>query len=303
MRELMLYCSGQWADAVADALLQAGALSASVEDADADTPDESALFGEPGSDADERKWSRCRLTALLPAGLDVAALVAQVQSELPIVDFSQWSEQTVAEQDWVRTTQSQFGPIDVSDKLMIVPSWHRNQTPIQGNKIVLELDPGLAFGTGSHPTTHLCLQWLSQKLVPGARVLDYGCGSGILAIAANLLGATEVWAVDIDEQAVRTTQINAQVNGATVQAGLPDAVPDGTFDVVVANILSSPLKVLAPLLAAKVAPGGYLVLSGILVEQAQEVAAFYAPWLVMDLWQTQDGWVCLAGQLQGRAMA
>ena len=318
MRELILHCNDQQVDALTDALLEAGVLSTSVEDADVDTPDESPLFGEPGSLAHEQKWPNCRLTVLLPAQLEAQELVTEMEALLSI-DLTGWTEQTVEDQDWVRMTQSQFGPIDVSDRLMIVPSWHRDEHEqlIQASeadadknapqKVVLELDPGLAFGTGSHPTTHLCLQWLSEHLPVGASVLDYGCGSGILAIAAQRLGAGDVWGVDIDEQAVQTTELNAQINEAKLKVGLPHALPDvqegGVFDVVVANILSSPLKVLAPLLSARVAPGGHLILSGVLAEQAQDVASFYAPWVSLSVWRTLDGWVCLAGQLEGRSMA
>ena len=205
--------------------------------------------------------------------------------------------------DWVRLTQSQFGPIQVAERLWIAPSWHRDNPDVPGldldaadGAIHIELDPGLAFGTGSHPTTHLCLAWLEAELPAGATLLDYGCGSGILAIAARKLGAGPTQAVDIDPQAVQSTVFNAQVNGVELDAMLPDGLKDGTFQVVVANILSNPLKVLAPMLAGRVAPGGQLVLSGVLERQAEEVAAAYAPWIAMSVWRARDGWVCLHGR-------
>ncbi|AWB35164.1 50S ribosomal protein L11 methyltransferase [Orrella marina] len=295
MRELILYCSGQLADDLTDALIEAGALSASVEDADLDTPDEKPQFGEPGSDATPQGWDRSRLLVLLPDGLDPHQLVEQVQAEFGI-SIGDWDVREVPDQDWVRLTQSQFGPIEVSDRILIVPTWHSADVDPMDERVKIELDPGLAFGTGSHPTTHLCLRWLSDCLPDGVSVLDYGCGSGILAIAARLVGARDVWAIDIDEQAVDATRLNASANAVVLQAGLPKDLPSGEFDVVVANILSNPLKVLAPMLSKRVRPGGHLVLSGILERQAEEVARFYEPWIPMQVWQAQDGWVCLVGE-------
>lgn len=295
MRELVLLCSGDLADDLTDAFIDAGALSASVEDADLDTPNEKPLFGEPGSDATPQGWDRSRLLVLLPDGLDPAQLVEQVEHQLKL-QLGQWDVRDVPDQDWVRLTQSQFGPIEVSDRLLIVPTWHADSISPADSRIRIELDPGLAFGTGSHPTTHLCLRWLSECLPADTSVLDYGCGSGILAIAAKLLGAGLVWGIDIDEQAVQATTDNARANKVEIHTGLPDQLPSMEFDVVVANILSNPLKVLAPMLCARVKPGGHLVLSGILERQAEEVAAFYEPWIRMTTWQSYDGWVCLAGQ-------
>ena len=297
MRELVFYCQGEQADLATDALMQAGALSASVEDADLDTPDEKPIYGEPGSDAATYAWQASRILALLADGVDPSQVMQQAQAALPFTLDADWQTREVQDQDWVRLTQSQFGPIEVGDRLLIVPSWHHEEKP-ETDRVILSLDPGLAFGTGSHPTTHLCLQWLASEMPLDAQLLDYGCGSGILAIAARLFGAGDTWAVDIDEQAVESTQYNARVNDVTLQAALPKGLPDGQFDVVVANILSNPLKVLAPMLSKRVKPGGSLVLSGVLERQAQEVAAFYAPWVKLTVWQSLDGWVCLAGQLE-----
>jgi ribosomal protein L11 methyltransferase len=272
-------------------------LSVSVEDADSDTDDEQPLFGEPGSELNTQAWSRNRVIVLLADGTDPEQLLAAARLDLDSTSELPWHLRQVPDADWVRLTQSQFGPITVGARILIVPSWHADQMPVvpEPRRIAIQLDPGLAFGTGSHPTTHLCLEWLADELPTGASVLDYGCGSGILAIAAVLLGAGGVIGVDIDEQAVQATRDNAQANAVVVQSMLPDDLSDGHFDVVVANILSNPLKVLAPMLAGRVRSGGQLILSGVLERQAQEVAAAYAPWLQLLVWQARDGWVCLAG--------
>ncbi len=297
MRELVLLCPGSFAESLSDALLEAGALSVSVEDADLDTEAEQPLFGEPGSEPNSQAWTRNHLVVLLPDGADPEQMLeAALQETGPIEDLPRHLRD-VPDADWVRLTQSQFGPISVGERILIVPSWHADQMPAtpEPGRIAIQLDPGLAFGTGSHPTTHLCLEWLADCLPPQATVLDYGCGSGILAIAASMLGASRTVGVDIDEQAVQSTRDNALANQVTVDAMLPDGLQDGQFDVVVANILSNPLKVLAPMLAGRVRAGGQLILSGVLERQAQEVAAAYAPWLPMSVWQARDGWVCLAG--------
>jgi len=304
MRELVLHCLEAQAEALSDALLEAGVLSVSVEDADLGTEAERPLFGEPGTEPDVQAWDRNRVVALLPDGADPAQVYEQAMAGagLDPIQVGGWTLRDVPDADWVRLTQSQFGPIHIAQRLWIVPSWHRDDPAVPGlaalgdDAIHIELDPGLAFGTGSHPTTHLCLAWLEAELPAGATVLDYGCGSGILAIAARKLGAGATDAVDIDPQAVQATADNARVNQVQLQAMLPDALADGAYQVVVANILSNPLKVLAPMLAGRVAPGGQLVLSGVLERQADEVAAAYAPWLAMSVWQARDGWVCLHGR-------
>ncbi|MDQ2139234.1 50S ribosomal protein L11 methyltransferase [Alcaligenaceae bacterium B3P038] len=305
MRELVLHCRDAEAEAMSDALLEAGALSVSVEDADSDTPDERPLFGEPGTEPDVLAWGHNRVVALMPDGTDPAQMVAQATAaSAPFAAWEAWTVRDVPDADWVRLTQSQFQPIPIAGRLWIVPSWHRDDPAVPGlddagsadGRIHIELDPGLAFGTGSHPTTHLCLEWLEATLSQGATVLDYGCGSGILAIAAGKLGASAVTGVDIDEQAVQATRDNAAVNHVAVQALLPDGLTGGQYQVVVANILSNPLKVLAPMLSGRVAAGGDLVLSGVLARQAEEVAAAYAPWLAMSVWREKDGWVCLHGR-------
>lgn len=302
MRELVLHCPQAHAEALSDALLQAGALSISVEDADSETLDEQPLYGEPGLEPEVQAWQRNRVVVLLPDGQDPEQLLAQADAVAGEGREAEWHTREVPDADWVRLTQSQFGPIPIGERIWIVPSWHREDPDVPKKQdaddgiVRIELDPGLAFGTGSHPTTHLCLAWLEANLPAGANVLDYGCGSGILAIAARLLGAGQTDAVDIDEQAVVATGFNAQTNRVEVRALLPDALADGQYRVVVANILSSPLKVLAPMLANRVASGGELVLSGVLERQADEVAQAYAPWLSMQVWRSRDGWVCLHGR-------
>lgn len=275
------------AETLADALMDAGALSVSIEDRDAGTEAEAPQFGEPGLD-DPKAWQRNWVVALLDADTDVDDLLRRLG--LP-ADHERQLE-TVAEQDWVRLTQSQFDPIPISGRLWIVPSWHAAPDP---DALVLVLDPGLAFGTGSHPTTRLCLKWLEAKVRGGESVLDYGCGSGILAIAARKLGAGRVVGADIDPQAVAASRDNAARNDADIEFHLPDALPAGEFDILVANILTNPLKALMPLLAARVRAGGRIALSGILAEQADEVMALYGTAFAMHAWAEEDGWVCLEG--------
>ena len=279
------------AEALADALMDAGALSVSIEDRDAGTAAELPQFGEPGL-ADPQAWSRNWVEALLDAEVELPALFAR----LGLAANHEHQVLRVEEQDWVRLTQSQFEPIPISPRLWIVPSWHDAPDP---DAVTLELDPGLAFGTGSHATTRLCLQWLEAHLQnSGDRkpsLLDYGCGSGILAIAAAKLGACTVVGVDVDVQAVTASRDNAQRNKVVASFSLPGDAPAGEFDVLVANILTNPLKALLPLLSARVRPGGALALSGILAEQADEVMAIYSRHFTMRLWRESEGWVCLEG--------
>lgn len=303
MRELVLMCPEAEAEMLSDRLLEAGVLAVSVEDADSDTQNESPLYGEPGLEPEVQAWRNNRVVALLPDGLDPSQVLEQAVAHTGRqLSADDWLLREVPDEDWVRLTQSQFGPIQVGERIWIIPSWHAGDPELpqadqpENGVVRIELDPGLAFGTGSHPTTHLCLEWLAQCLPEHATVLDYGCGSGILAIAAAMLGASRVDAVDIDEQAVEATRDNALNNHVRIHACLPDDFGPGQYQVVVANILSNPLKMLAPMLANRVVPGGSLVLSGVLERQAEEVAAAYEPWLKMEVWQARDGWVCLHGQ-------
>ncbi|HKX42914.1 MAG TPA: 50S ribosomal protein L11 methyltransferase [Burkholderiaceae bacterium] len=296
MIELHLIVPEDRVEPVSDALIdELGALSVSVEDADIETPAERALFGEPGMPAPAAGWQRSIVKALFDdeaAATDAATLLL-AQDWAGGVHVQ--SLQTVAEQDWVRLTQSQFAPVEIATGFWVVPSWH---TPPADAARAIRLDPGLAFGTGTHPTTRMCLRWTAMHAMTHAarwrRVLDYGCGSGILAIGAALHGAHAIDAVDIDPAAVEATRANARDNGAAdaIAAGLPE-LAHGEYDLVYANILASPLKLLAPLLAAHVAPGGDLVLAGILERQADELKAAYAPWLVLEVADNLDGWILM----------
>lgn len=288
---LILEVDAAHTDALADALFAAGALSVSVEDAAAGTPAEQPLFGEPGAEP-EAVWAHSRIRALCEPDADVAALVAEAAAaiNLPVPHYR---TELVADQDWVRLTQAQFDPIRISERLWIVPSWH--EAPAGDDLIALQLDPGLAFGTGSHPTTRLCLRWLEDRIQGGEQVLDYGCGSGILAIAARKLGAGEAIGVDIDPVAVEQARQNAAANDVSAHF-MDSAEPlQVKADLVVANILASPLKVLAPLLANHCRAGGRIVLAGLLDSQADELAAVYAPWFEMSAYASEEGWTALEG--------
>jgi ribosomal protein L11 methyltransferase len=278
-------------DVLSDALDALDALSVSVEDADAQTPVEQALFGEPGMPPPKDGWQRSRMVALFAQ--ETSAKEAAVL--LAAQDFFDGCQllgiQALADQDWVRLTQSQFAPVEVTSDFWIVPTWH--EPPAQARQII-RLDPGLAFGTGTHPTTRMCLRWIARQGVQDQRVLDYGCGSGILAIGAAKYGAAEIDAVDIDEAAVTATELNAVANHVVLRAGLPDQAK-GQYQTVLANILATPLRVLAPLLCAHVASGGSLVLAGILERQADELKAAYAPWIRLEVSDTLDGWILMTG--------
>ena len=291
-QECVIEVAQDQAEAWSEALFDLGALSVSVEDADADTPDEQPLFGEPGLEPKQLAWNRSRVVALFGDDADPAVVVAAAANQLGIDPVPAYELRAVEDQDWVRLTQSQFEPIRIGERIWVVPSWHDAPEP---DAVVLELDPGLAFGTGSHPTTRLCMQWLEQHVVPGETVLDYGCGSGILAIVARKLGAGATVGIDIDPNAVEASRYNAEHNQVEASFALPESVSEATYDLVVANILSNPLKLMAAMLSARVRPGGRLVLSGVLERQAEEVAAAYAPWLPLTVWRAEEGWVCLHG--------
>jgi ribosomal protein L11 methyltransferase len=279
------------AEPLCDALLEGGALSACIEDADAGTPDEQPQFGEPGS-VNTPGWERSRILALFEPDADVAAMLKAATTETGIADIPEFTVEPLEEQNWVQLTQAQFDPIRVSERLWIVPSWH--DAP-DADAINLILDPGMAFGTGSHPTTRLCLEWLERNVEPASTLLDYGCGSGILAIAAARLGAGRVAGVDIDPQAVEAARANAERNGVTALFADSAQPVAGEYDLVVANILSNPLRVLAPAICAHVRSGGRLALSGILREQAEEIIGIYAAWLPLTIADCREDWVCLSG--------
>ena len=292
MFELTLLAPEDRVETLSEALEALDALSVSVEDADALTEAEQALFGEPGMPPPKAGWQRSRVVALFNQEAAAREAAALLQAQ----DFFDGCEilavTALADQDWVRLTQSQFDPVEITPTFWIVPSWH--EPPAQAQQVI-RLDPGLAFGTGTHPTTRMCLRWVAARDLSGQRVLDYGCGSGILAIGAAKQGAADIVAVDIDPAAVESTRLNAANNHVALRAGLPDQA-QGVYQVVLANILATPLKVLAPLLCAHVAEGGHLVLAGILSRQVDELKQAYAPWLALDVADELDGWVLMTAR-------
>jgi ribosomal protein L11 methyltransferase len=297
MIELVLRAPEALVEPVSDALMdELDAVSVSVEDADADTAEEKALFGEPGMPAPREGWQRSTLRALFEteAAATDAATVLLAQDWARGVQLQ--SMATVPDEDWVRLTQSQFAPVEITPTFWIVPTWH--EPPAVADKLI-RLDPGLAFGTGTHPTTRMCLRWIARHAAAESpswsRVLDYGCGSGILAIGAALHGGHHIDAVDIDPAAVEATRANALANGVQLNEGLPDKA-QGAYPLVLANILATPLKLLAPLLCGHVAPGGALVLAGILERQANELMQAYAPWIALEVSDSEDGWILMTGR-------
>lgn len=285
---------------LSEALEVLGALCVCVEDADATTEAEAALFVEPGQPPPKEAWRHSILQAFFTDR-------ASAEDSLDILQKQDFWKQTqvlgvdeVASNDWVRMTQSQFQAVEVSPYFWVVPSWH--SVPAQA-KVSITLDPGLAFGTGTHPTTRMCLRWIAQSVSAGMRVLDYGCGSGILAIAATKHGGYPVDAVDIDPQAVQASQENAQKNHSPMRVGFAE-VAQGEYDVVLANILASPLKVLAPLLCSHVKSSGFLVLAGVLKQQLTQLQEAYAPYVDLQVQDEEEAWVLLVAQKPKRpAMA
>jgi ribosomal protein L11 methyltransferase len=296
MVELLLVCPQEQVEPVCDLLEAEQALSVSVEDFDAHSDAQSALFGEPGLPAPAQGWPRSRVAALFGARSQAqAAADALTRALRP----GHWGEhcgleglRDVPDQDWVRLTQAQFAPVPVTPDFWIVPSWH--EAPAQARKSI-RLDPGLAFGTGTHPTTRLCLRWIANSHpFVFRRALDYGCGSGILAIACALHGASAVDALDIDPSAVEQARLNALANGVHLACGLPE-MARGVYDLVLANILATPLCLLAPVLCAHLAPGGSLLLSGILERQSEQLKAAYRPYIDLKVSAAEEGWVLMSG--------
>jgi ribosomal protein L11 methyltransferase len=288
-----LKAAAEQADALSEALLEAGALSVSLEDADAGTDRETPQFGEPGS-INERLWEQSVVVALFDENAEIPLMLAQAAGAVGLEQVPDFQIVEVAEQNWVQITQAQFDPIKINDRLWIVPSWH---TAPDADAINIEMDPGMAFGTGSHGTTRLCLEWLCDAVTPGCSVLDYGCGSGILGIAADKLGASQIVGCDIDQAAIEASHRNAERNGVAHAVWCNSANRiEGLYDIVVANILTNPLCVLAPILASHVKPGGRLALSGVLATQAQQVIDAYAPYIALSVGGEHEGWIRLEGQ-------
>lgn len=283
--------SGEYVEALSDALFEAGALSVDVTDADEGSLKERAIYLEPGEEV-LLSWGDNLVVGLFDQSVEIFKIVAIASDALEPIQLPPPQINLVDDQDWVRLTQQQFEPIQITKRLNISPSWSAVQNASEINII---LDPGLAFGTGSHPTTQLCLHWLENNLVSGQAVIDYGCGSGVLGIAAKMFGAGRVVGIDIDEDALEAAQYNALRNEIDLEI-----IPAGDSfkeqaDIVIANILPSPLKVLAPLLNQLVKPGGHVVLSGILVAHEKELLDMYEQWFEMSTFQIMDDWVCLQG--------
>jgi ribosomal protein L11 methyltransferase len=288
---LIVETSAGEAERLSDAFLALGVVSVSVTDADADTPDEHPVYGEPGEPV-AGSWDRSIVSALCRVDVDCDALLAAAAEQAGFVNAPAYRTERVDDADWVRVTQAQFEPIRVAKRLWVVPSW---STPLDPGAAAIILDPGLAFGTGSHPTTRLCIEWLARHVGAGACVLDYGCGSGILAIAAMKLGAAAALGVDIDPDAVTAARANAARNDAAARFQDTRAPLDMNADLVVANILANPLKVLAPLLAAHTRRGGRIALAGLLTPQVDDVSDAYVPWFDMAPFGAREGWTVLEG--------
>ena len=296
MVELLLLAPERAVEWVSDALMnELDALAVSVEDADAGSPDEHALFGEPGMPVAQPGWQRSVVKALFPTEEAAMEAVTLLLAQEGCEDVHVQRIVTVPDEDWVRLTQAQFLPVEITPSFWVVPSWH--DAPADAVKII-RLDPGLAFGTGTHPTTRMCLRWIAKNSDPAhpwQRVLDYGCGSGILAIGAALHGGSGIDAVDIDPAAVQATRENASANAVMINAGLAQAC-SGKYPLVLANILATPLKLLAPLLCDHLEQGGQIVLAGILERQAPELQEAYAPWLSLMVADQEDGWILMTGK-------
>jgi ribosomal protein L11 methyltransferase len=288
-KQLKIKVDSEKADLLGDAFFAEDALSVSVEDQFEGTEFEEPIFNEPGMEV-EKLWQHSLLVVLLTEDCDIDQIVSNVQKKTKLT--FDYEIENIDDQDWVRLTQSQFEPIKITDKLFIVPSWH--ELPIADATGII-LDPGLAFGTGSHPTTFMCLEWLAKNVSATDNLLDYGCGSGILAITAAKLGAKKVTGVDIDKQAIESSLYNAEVNQTQVNFFLPDKFNPATYDIVIANILSNPLRMLASALSGYVCKGGKIVLSGILDSQIEEMSSIYQEWFDMQVYKVMDGWVCLEG--------
>ncbi|MDE2259022.1 MAG: 50S ribosomal protein L11 methyltransferase [Betaproteobacteria bacterium] len=288
---LIVEVTADQAEALSDSLMACGALATTIEQNLAAGHVEVEVFGEPG-EPPPALWPHCLVDALIPLTEDAHTLMHAAVIAAGITEVPAYQSDTVADQDWVRLTQNQFEPIPAAPGLWIVPTWH---TPPEPQALNIRLDPGQAFGTGSHPTTQLCLAWLEMHRPEGQHVLDYGCGSGILAIAARMLGAKRVVGIDIDPAAVQSAKDNAKRNAVDIDFYLPDSLPPIQFDGVVTNILAAPLIVLAPLLIHHLKPGGWLTLSGILVRQAEMVIQAYQPLCTLHQHSQSGDWICLSG--------
>jgi ribosomal protein L11 methyltransferase len=290
-----------FAEALSDALLELGAQSVTIEDARADTPDEIPRFGEPGFDC-LTTWRDNKLCAIVDMQSEPRALIQAAASVAGLRVAPEFAQERIDDADWVRRTQSQFSSLRVGERLWIVPSWRA--PPSSHDALVVRLDPGVAFGTGSHATTRLMLAWLESALSKDAptpssaisRVLDYGCGSGILALAAAKLGAPEVVAIDVDPGALAACAGNALANAVSIRIEPPERLPAGAYDLVLANILARPLIELAPVFAAHTRQGARIGLCGVLAEQAVQVIAAYSAEFEMRIEAMAEDWALVTGE-------
>jgi ribosomal protein L11 methyltransferase len=289
-QRVAMVVAGAHAELLAEALEAEGALAVDIADDEAGATGESPVFGEPGSEP--RLWKRCRISALFPAGTEAALAFDRALAESGAPALAAASIEHVEDADWVTRTQRQFAPMRVGARLWIVPTWH--EAP-DASAINIVLDPGAAFGTGSHPTTRLCLAWLERHVTAESAVLDYGCGSGVLGIAALRLGARAATGVDIDPQALEAASYNAQRNAVALKVVPATEALSIDADLTVANILANPLRMLAPLISAHTRVGGRIALSGVLEAQAEEVALAYSPWAALAVDGREEGWVLLSG--------
>jgi ribosomal protein L11 methyltransferase len=274
------------AQVIADLLDEAGALAVTMRDAG-----EAPVLEPPPGEAPV--WAQTSVQGLFDPR-DPAPLLAWLRSRYAPGELPSVSIDRLEDRDWVREGVAGIGPLRFGDRLWVCPSW---KEPPEPSGVTLRLDPGLAFGTGTHPTTALCLEWLAGADLAGAVVVDYGSGSGILGVAALLLGARQVWAVDHDPQALDATRDNAARNGvlAGLRAVAPESLPEPHADLVVANILARPLEDLAPRLVRLARPGGRLILAGVLAEQVEALCQAYRPWVALMADAERDGWVRLVG--------
>jgi len=277
-------------NSLSEELNNIGALSIFIQDKNLNNNNEQLIFGEPHSESN-KFWATNQIQALFSDSVDIKNIQYKLISNFKGINFI-FNTSSVSETDWVKLSQSQFKPICIKNRINIVPSWHEIDNL---NQINIILDPGLAFGTGAHPTTHLCAEWLNDNVSKDKQVLDYGCGSGILAIVADKLGAKKVLGVDIDPQAIISSNENGILNKCNIKWLNTDKDFKFQADLVVANILSSALTVLAPLLASYCKPNGKIALSGILESQENQIKEIYSRWFKFEKTLKNDGWICLSG--------
>ncbi|MAR99844.1 MAG: 50S ribosomal protein L11 methyltransferase [Nitrosomonadales bacterium] len=277
-------------DPISDYLIELGAISTSIQNTNLDKNNEELIFGEPNNQSQEY-WKNTTVKALFEKTIDIELIKIALKNKFKKEDFF-FETSVVQNQDWVKLTQSQFLPIHIDNRLWVIPTWHK----IKDKKAInLILDPGLAFGTGTHPTTHLCLSWLIENVNKNKTILDYGCGSGILSIASKKLGAKNVIGVDIDDQALKASHENAKKNNVEIVWDNSQNIKNYKADIIISNILSSALTLLAPILSNYCNKNGKIALSGILKSQEKLIKKIYSEWFEMGPSKTREGWVIITG--------